>query len=431
MRNMTEAPDLPQTLTPEAARRARWGVGLLFFVNGAAFASWVSRIPALRAGLGLSDGTLGSVLFALSAGVLLSFPLVGRGARLLGARRLALLSGLLSLALLPAPFLVGIVPSLVLVMLELGMAFGGMQVSMNVLAVDVQARMRRPVISAMHGAWSAGGLVGAGLGSLAANAGLRPLAHLAAMAALLAAALVGAGWLLVRVPLAAPARVVGFDAPPARRLAGVDRVLVGLGVVCFCSFLIEGAMADWGAVWLREKTHASESVAALGYAVFAGAMTSMRLVGDRVVMRFGAVRPLRVLIAAGAVALAAALLLVRIEATMIAFALLGLGLATVVPSAFAAGARHADAVHAGAGDAPRARAIALMSGFGYTGLLVGPPVIGWLAQATELRWALGLLVVLAAVVVSLVSLLGDSLRPRPAGRPQACAPAALPHPGAG
>src|SRR3954466_12935989 len=89
-------------------RRARWGVGLVFFVNGAAFASWVSRIPALRAGLHLSDGALGSVLFALTAGVLLSFPLVGRGARLIGARQLALLSGALTLVMLPMPFMVGI-----------------------------------------------------------------------------------------------------------------------------------------------------------------------------------------------------------------------------------------------------------------------------------------------------------------------------------
>src|ERR1700743_2675834 len=85
--------------------RARWGVGLIFFVNGAAFASWVSRIPALRAGLGLSEGTLGSVLFAMSCGVLLSFPLAGRGAHLLGARQLALLAGVVLLLMLPVAFL--------------------------------------------------------------------------------------------------------------------------------------------------------------------------------------------------------------------------------------------------------------------------------------------------------------------------------------
>src|ERR1700709_1823583 len=90
-----------------AITRVRWGVGLVFFVSGAAFASWVSRIPALRAGMALSDGALGSVLFAMSCGVLLSFPLAGKGAQLLGARQLALLAGVVLLLMLPMPFLIG------------------------------------------------------------------------------------------------------------------------------------------------------------------------------------------------------------------------------------------------------------------------------------------------------------------------------------
>src|SRR5579862_7002410 len=200
---MTAAPPLASD-SMAAIARARWGVGLVFFVNGAAFASWVSRIPALRAGLGLSDGTLGSVLFAMSCGVLLSFPLAGRGAQLLGARQLALLAGVVLLLMLPMPFLVGIVPSLVLVMLEMGAALGTMQVAMNVLAVDVQARVPRPIMSSLHGAWSAGGLVGAGLGSLAAHAPLRPMLHLGIVALALGGVLLLALIVLARVSL--PAR---------------------------------------------------------------------------------------------------------------------------------------------------------------------------------------------------------------------------------
>ena len=96
---------VPTPVPASTVTRARWGVALVFFVNGAAFASWVSRIPALRAGLALSDGALGSVLFALSCGVLLSFPLAGRGTPLLGARQLALLAGVVLLVMLPMPFL--------------------------------------------------------------------------------------------------------------------------------------------------------------------------------------------------------------------------------------------------------------------------------------------------------------------------------------
>ncbi len=407
-------PAVPLSSPPSATiARARWGVGLIFFVNGAAFASWVSRIPALRAGMALSDGALGSVLFAMSCGVLLSFPLAGKGAQLLGARQLALLAGVALLLMLPMPFLIGILPSLVLVMLEVGAALGTMQVAMNVLAVDVQARVPRPIMSSLHGAWSAGGLVGAGVGSLAAHAGVRPLLHLIGVAVALAGVLLLASMLLLRARL--PARSATMPMRPSmsfkQRGHRVDRVLLGLGVICFCAFLTEGALADWSAVWLHDKALASESRAALGYAVFAGAMTTMRMVGDRVLAAFGSVRVLRLLTALGAIALAGALLLARVDTAMIAFVLLGLGMATVVPTAFAAAGRRADAVAGGAaGEASAARAVALLSGFGYSGLLLGPPLIGWLAQATTLTWALGLLVLLVVAIVALVPLLGERLR---------------------
>ena len=397
-----------------AAARARWAVATAFFVNGAAFASWVSRIPALRASLQLTDGALGSVLFALSMGVLLSFPLASKGAQWLGARQLSLFSGLLTLVLLPMPFMIGIVPSLVLVLLEMGIANGMMQVSMNVLAADVQARVGRPIMSSLHGLWSAGGLVGAGLGSVAAKAGFAPWLHLSLVALALGVALVASA---VASRGVFPRSVQPPPSQPSlgpRRWAGLDRVLVGLGVICFCSFLTEGALADWSAVYLRDTADASESVAALGYAVFAGAMTGMRLLGDLLLARLGMARMLRAFNALGAVALAVALLLARVDAAMVAFVVMGFGLATVVPSAYSAAARHADDVARRDGDAAHpARAIALISGFGYTGLLVGPPVVGWLAQAAGLGHALFLLVLLTAMIAALVPLLDRRAAARP------------------
>lgn len=396
--------------SPGPLARARWGVGLIFFVNGAAFASWVSRIPALRAGLDLGDGALGSVLFAMSCGVLLSFPLAGKGAQLLGARQLALLAAVALLLMLPMPFLIGILPSLVLVMLEVGAALGTMQVAMNVLAVDVQSRVTRPIMSSLHGAWSAGGLAGAGVGSLAAHAAVSPVLHLSGVGVALGAVLLLALVLLAGARL--PARADASTPRPSMSFRPAsprgDRTLLGLGVICFCAFLAEGALADWSAVWLHDHASASESQAALGYAVFAGAMTAMRLVGDRVLEVFGTVRVLRLLTALGAAGLAGALLLARVDGALAAFVLLGLGMATVVPTAFAAAGRRADALAGGAaGEAAAARAVALLSGFGYAGLLLGPPLIGWIAQGSTLTWALGLLVLLVAAIVALVPLLGS------------------------
>jgi MFS family permease len=408
---MSETATLPLAVPLANLRRARWAVATLFFVNGAAFASWVARIPALRTSLGLSDGALGGVLFALSVGVLLSFPIAGRGVRLVGARPLALVAALLTLALLPMPFIVGIVPSLALVLFEIGVANGITDIAMNVLAVDVQARVGRPIMSSLHGLWSAGGMAGAAIGSAAAHAGIAPALHLAAVAAVLALALVVVSpWLGAAQTAAAAAPDAAAGRPRGRRL---DRVLAGLGLVCFCSFLVEGAMADWGAVYLRDTLHTSDSRAALGYAVFAGAMTCMRLAGDRLLARFGAARVLRVLDAIGASALGVALLLGRADATLLAFALVGLGLATVVPCVFSAAARHAQEVHGAAAGG----AIALMAGFGYTGFLLGPPLIGALAQASSLRLALALLVVLVAAIAVLAPLLGRTPAARPGRRP--------------
>jgi MFS family permease len=131
-------------------------------------------------------------------------------------------------------------------------------------------------------------------------------------------------------------------------------------------------------------------------------------VGDRLLELFGSVRLLRLFTALGAAALAGALMLARVDTAMVAFVLLGLGMATVVPTAFAAAGRRADALAGGAAaDASAARAVALLSGFGYSGLLLGPPLIGWLAQVTSLTWALGLLVLLVVAIVALVPLLDD------------------------
>jgi MFS family permease len=395
--------------TPDAAvRRARWAVATVFFVNGAGFASWVSRIPALRSGLSLSDAALGSVLFAMSVGVLLSFPIAARGVRLLGARQLTLVAGLLTVALLPVPFMVGIVPSLVLVLLELGLANGMTDVAMNVLAVDVQSRMGRPVMSSLHGMWSAGGFVGAAAGGAAAHAGLAPAWHLGAVAAVLALLLVVAATQLGGAvsPRATP-RPAPASASRTHGRARLDRILLGFGLLCFCTFLVEGALADWTAVYLRDRLHTTESLAALGYAVFAAAMMGMRLCGDRVLARFGAARVLPWLNAAGAVSLGLALAAGSVGPTLPALAIVGLGLATVVPSVFSAAARHAAARdEAGAG-----RAIAWMAGFGYTGFLVGPPVMGWFAQATDLRVAMGLLALLIAGIAVLAPTLRENAPP--------------------
>ncbi len=386
-------PRLPCTRIRVAA--ARWAVGAIFFANGAGFASWVSRIPSVRQALGLSDGELGMALFALGAGALVAFPLAGRGCAVLGARTLTLACSLLYCFLLPHPTLVGLLPSLALALFALGAASGAMDVAMNVLAAEVEAALRRPIMSSLHGLWSAGGLAGAAFGGLMARLEVPPAWHLGGVALLLALTVVAARRWLPRTETAAPAAAPRFARP--------DAAMAGLGGIVFCSFLIEGAMADWSAVFLHEVLGASAAVAALGYAAFSLAMMGVRFAGDAMVARLGPVAPLRAANAMAAAGLAAALWSGNVAATLLAFALVGLGVATVAPLVFGAAARRA---RRGPG-----HGIAAMATVGYGGFLLGPPAIGWIAEATSLRLALSLLAVLAAAIALLTHHLREPAAP--------------------
>jgi predicted MFS family arabinose efflux permease len=282
-----------------------------------------------------------------------------------------------------------------------------MDVSMNALAVEAENAYGKPIMSSFHGLWSVGGLTGATLGSLAAKTGLSAGTHLLVAALVLAAVVLAVARWLPRRPVGAMAEAGPSTADKPSAKAGYDRRLVGLGCIVFCAFLIEGAMADWSAVFLRNALGASAAQAALGYAAFSLTMTLMRLAGDHLVARWGAVLLLRVFNLAGAAALLLALLAADVGITMLAFALCGLGMATVAPTVFGAAARH-DGQHPG-------RGIATMASFGYTGFLLGPPLIGWLAQAATLRVALGVLVLLSLAIVLLLPLLRGRARQDTAG----------------
>ena len=176
--------------------------------------------------------------------------------------------------------------------------------------------------------------------------------------------------------------------------------MLGLGVIIFCSFLIEGAMADWSAVLLRDSFEASEATAALGYAAFSLAMMVMRFVGDRVVSHWNATALLRTMNILGAAAFAYALWSRQTIAMLVALVLVGIGVATVAPLVFRAAGNRA---RSGAGNA-----IAAMATLGYGGFLVGPPVVGWFAQASSLRISLGLIVVLALTIAVMAGHLRDA-----------------------
>ena len=385
--------------TRPAALGARVAVSVVFFCNGAAFASWVSRIPTVRHALQLSDGELGAAFFAIAAGAMFAFPLAGRGIQMLGSRDVTLAMAALLFFTLPQPLFVGLFVSLLIVLFVFGAANGAMDVAMNALAVEAETAYGKPIMSSFHGLWSVGGLTGAALGSAAAHANMAASTHLLIAAVVLGTAVAAViPWLPRRVAAVASAVDAAHEVEPKRRFGLPDRGLIGLGCIVFCAFLVEGAMADWSAVFLHDTLGTTASRAALGYAAFSLTMTVMRLAGDHLVSRWGAVPMLRWFNLAGAAALLLALAFAHVGATMLAFAVCGLGVATVAPTVFGAAARREGPQHAG-------RGIAAMASFGYTGFLIGPPLIGWLAEATDLRWALGVLPLLLVTIVLLLPLL--------------------------
>ncbi len=362
----------------------RAAVTLLFFLNGVIFSSFFARLPAIKADLGASDGELGVALFFATLGLVVAQPLAGALAARAGARA-PCLGGLAFYALgLPVAAAAPSVPALAVVLFGMGLANGILDVAMNVEGVAVERRRGRRVLSSMHAAFSFGGMTGAGLGGLAAAAGLDAEVHLAVVAALALA-----GGLVAATGLPAPHP----DRPRGRPFVRPDRRLALLGAVAFCVLLAEGSVTDWSAVYLNEGAGASEGLAAAGLAVFSLAMALGRLAGDGVAERWSAPMVIRAGTLLAAAGLGLALAVAEPAAGIAGYALMGIGLSACFPLVVAASAR-------GSGDA-EAASIALVSGAGYVGLTAGPATIGLLSDAAGLRQALVLVVVLALVAATL------------------------------
>jgi MFS family permease len=373
------------TASTQRARIA--AIHAAFFANGFIFASWVTRLPAVRSTLGASEPELGSALLAIAGGAVVGMPLTGRLCDRFGIRRVLTTAMVACTSMFAVASLSPNIVVLGAALLIVGLCYGVWDVSMNTAAHDVEVAVDRPLMPRFHGAFSVGGLCGAGLGALAAGVGLAVGAHLAfAGVAVVVAAIVASRHL----PDAAgtPRHVPVKHA--SRRL--ITPRLVLLGLLTACTTLGEGAAADWGAIFLTDERQAEESIAAIGYAGFAGAMAIGRFSGPWVLSRVSRVNALR---ASGVVASLSVLALVAVDSTVTGLAAMigwGLGVALVFPAAMSAGAENA---------ARPAEGIATVATIGYGGFLVGPPLIGFVAGAAGLEVGLSVVSLLLLLVVAL------------------------------
>ncbi|WP_433855026.1 MFS transporter [Streptomyces kronopolitis] len=373
----------------------RTALTAFFAMDGFLFAGWVVRIPAIKAQTGAGAGDLGLALLGVSAGAVAFMMLTGRLCRRFGSHTVTTASAAALALSIVLPPLTHSATALGLVLLVFGAAYGSLNVAMNSAAVDLIGALRRPVMPSFHAAFSLGGMLGAGLGGLVAGS-LSPTVHLTLLAALglLVTAVAGRSLRTHPAPVVPERRTAAAESRPSGGRAGRGRRLVVVfGLIALCTAYGEGAMADWGALHLTQDLAAGPGTAAAGYAVFALAMTVGRLSGTALVQRFGAARAL----VAGGTTATAGMLLGALAPTVWAagagFAVAGLGLANIFPIALAR-----------AGESGGADGVAVASTVGYGGMLLGPPAIGFLAEAAGLPLALTTVALLAAVAAGIAHL---------------------------
>ncbi|MEV1176016.1 MFS transporter [Nonomuraea sp. NPDC049784] len=384
-----------------ALRSARYGAVLTFVLAGLMVGTMTVRIPAMTDKLGLSESTVGAILLVWGLGALVTMQSMRRIMARAGSRAVLRIGGpLTALGLLAVAFAPNL-PLLLVAVAFFGMAFGTVDVAMNAQGSTVEQAYGRPLMNGMHAGWCVGAIAAGALGSLAIAVGLPFTANVA---------LIGLVSLPVMVVLGRtylPESPADGTVTTARRR--MPPIVYLLGAIMFFAFMVEGTVADWNGLYMRNELGAPEALAALGYPVFEVGMLVARLTGDRLRTRFGVRGMLTVSGVATAGFFAVVLLAPAASVAVFTMFFVGLGVATISPLTLSL---------AGTATDTPGPAIAQAGAMGYAGLLLGPVVIGFLSDATSLRTALGIGVVLGALIALASRLLprreGTALAPVPA-----------------
>lgn len=371
----------------EQLSRTRLAVAVLYFCQGLCFATWASRIPEIKMMLQLSEAQLGSILFVMPVGQLLSLPLVGYLVEKYGSKWMTVASLLMYTAVLIGLGLSQTVWQLSSMIFLFGVAGNMFNISVNTQGVGVEKRYDRPIMSSFHGAWSLAGFCGALLGLLTMWLGWSTIVHF----------MTAAGGALLLLVLAAP-----FMLTEDRNVAGKrsmfskpDKTLVLLGSIGFCSLAAEGAMFDWSGVYFSQVVMAPEALITLGYTGFMITMTMGRFLGDRLIARIGRLRIVRFsgfLIAAG---LGISVFFPVLWAATIGFMLVGFGVSTMVPIIYSTAGK-VNSTSPGV-------ALATVTSISFLGFLIGPPLIGYIAHFLSLQYAFMTIALAGFIIVYLVS----------------------------
>ncbi|QEH42196.1 MFS transporter [Chitinophaga sp. XS-30] len=370
---------LAYSISLRAPRAYRLALSVFFFIQGLVFASWASRIPDIKESLRLSDAALGGLLLALPAGQMAGMGLSGYLVSRFGSRLIMLIAAFLYPGAL---LLLGAANNLVLLagsLVLFGLCGNMINIAANTQAVGVEALYRRSILASFHGLWSLAGFTGGLLGALMVAQHQTPLVHYAIV------------FVLTMLLIATSAAyVLPRDAPKKSGSNSIfvkpDRNIMLLGLITFACMICEGTMFDWSGVYFDQVVHAPVEWSRLGFIGFMSAMAGGRFAADHFITRFGAKAMLQF---SGLTILSGLLLSVvlpTIVPATIGFLLVGLGVASVVPLSYSIAGRSKTI-------APGV-ALAMVSSIGFLGFLLGPPLIGFVAEGFGLRWSFALIAVL-------------------------------------
>ncbi len=358
-------------------KNIRFAVSIVFFLAGLCFASWASRIPDIKLKLHLSEAELGSILLALPAGSWTALPFSGRLVTHFGSRKMARVALLLYPLALIHISLVAEVWHLVVALYIFGLCGNMTNISVNTQGVMAESLLKRPLMASFHGGWSLAGFTGAGIGILMVANKFSPFVHYSVVATLIITSI------LITHRYLIPGKPAAGDKRPLFSLP--NKGLMQLGLIAFCCMAAEGCMFDWSGVYFQKVVQAPPALVILGYAAFMGTMASGRFIGDYLVARFGAREILQasgVMIATG---LAIAIAFPFLVPATIGFLIVGFGVSSVVPTVYSA---------AGKSSVTPGIALATVSSISFFGFLLGPPMIGYIAEALGLRYSFAVIALL-------------------------------------
>lgn len=379
--------ELTQT-APVNKFRIRLAVASVFFLHGLCFSSWAARIPDIQLKLSLSEAALGGLLLVMPIGSLVSMPITGIVVNKLGSRRVVFISAVGYALTLPMLGLAFSVPFLGASMFMFGLFGNMLNIAVNTQAIGVQASYGKTIIASFHGTWSIAGFTGAGIGALMISLGASPAVHYAVIALIIVTILA------INFPYTLKEDINRSSGK--FRFVKPDGTLLKIGLIAMCGMMSEGCMFDWSGVYFQKVVQAEKALVPAGFIAFMLTMASGRFISDWLTNRFGIASMLKGSGALIATGLLVAVIFPFFPTAMLGFLLVGFGVSSVVPLCYSVAGKSKIM--------SPSLALTMVSSISFFGFLFGPPIIGFIAEATNLRISFAFIALVGSMVAIITTM---------------------------